>query len=400
MVNNNRESSLSKIAMFVLALYPLLHWYDVGLPIGLGSILMLFISFAVIAKGDFNFRVYPFFFLIVWIYVLLHWYKFNFSFNWMDLLPGGIIFFIFAINFGAGIALFNIDYLKKYMRIVVILAIVIFLFQFLMLLFTNVRFCFVPNLTGAFTYENMTYSEIAARHLSEILPCAFFLEKSYMAYYLVIFLVLELFYGKGKEVLFSKLSIVIFITLLLLRSGSGLVGMVIPVVAKCLSYSWNKKSFRYPVIVLSLSLISLGLYLYVGTDLGASMLNRKDEITTEGTSGFSRIMYGYIYYERLDSFQKLFGISVSDVNDLIYLSYADKKFALNGIQAPLIQLGAIGLMIWIMFYLRVFISTNVCGKIAILCFFILSAIEVTYLGPYMLILSIIPSANMYQKSLK
>ena len=86
---------------------------------------------------------------------------------------------------------------------------------------------FVPNLTGSFTYEDLSYAELVKRHLSGIKPCAFFLEKSYMAYYLVMYLCLELFYGKGKEVLYTRFSLIIVFVLLILQSGSGLLGMFV-----------------------------------------------------------------------------------------------------------------------------------------------------------------------------
>lgn len=396
-VKNSQSWRFCKMTMFLLALFPLLHWYDIGLPLGLGDFLLLLVAILAIGMGRFQQKAYPKLFFLVWLYIAINWYHYNFYPDWKGILPGGIVFFIFALNVGVGITNFDINLLRKYMRWIVILAVVIFFFQFIVLHLNGKTFCFVPNLTGHFIYENYSYSELAAKHINGFKPCAFFIEKSYMAYYLVIYLCLELFQEKFKEFLFSKLSIIIIVTLVLLQSGSGVVGLTIPVVAKFLTYYWQKKKLRYIILLLSLLLFTFIFYLFVATDIGASMLSRQEELYTEGTSGFSRIMYGYMFYDNLDPIQKIIGTSVSNINNLTYLSYQDSKFPLNGIQSPLIQLGTIGLLLWIIFYVSVFFKTNACGRICVLVFFIFSAIEVTYLGSYMTILTIIPCSILYNK---
>ncbi len=400
-VSINRNSSLSGVAMVLLALYPMLHWYDIGLPIGLGDVLMILLSMVAIGMQKFKIRAYPWLFLLVWAYVAIVWYYYNISSDLKTLLPGGIFFFFFAVNMGTGISLFHMEKLKMCMKLVVILAIIVFLFEYIMLSVGGIRFCMVPNLTGHFTYEGLTYAELVAKHLSSNKPCAFFIEKSYMAYYLVIYLCLELFTGKGKEMLITPLSIIIILVLLLLRSGSGLVGMVIPIFVKIMSYYWQKRrGAGILFLAISIPIVIMAVYFYVRTDIGSSMLERQDEITTEGTSGFTRVMYGYFFYDQLAPLQKLIGTSVTDINDLIYISYSDRKFALNGIQNILVSLGAIGLALWILFYLKVMRDTTLCGICCVCVFFVLSAIEVTYLGSYMLLLTIVACSEISNKKLK
>lgn len=398
--NKQSSSGLCAAAMVLLALNPLLHWYDIGLPIGFGDVLLILLSMVAIGLQKFKLRAYPKMFLLLWAYIAIVWYYYNISADWKSFIPGGVIFFIFAIDLGMGISLFNLEKLKNCMKWVTILAIILFLFQFSMQELTGEHFCFVPNLTGHFTYEDLKYGEVLKRHLASERPCAFFLEKSYMAYYLVMYLCLELFTGKGKEKLLTPLSIVIILTLLLLRSGSGLVGMVIPLLIKIFSYYWHKKGVGIIMLILSIPIVILAVYMYVRTDIGASMLERQDEITTQGTSGFTRVAYGYIFYEQLAPLQKLIGTSMADINDLIYISHSDRKFALNGIQSILVSLGAIGLALWGLFYVKVMRATTLCGIMCVCVYIVLSAVEVTYLGPYMLLLTVVACAEIANKKLK
>ena len=109
--NNIRQRylSLNGVAMLLLALFPILHWYDIGLPIGFGDALMIMLSIVAITLQKFTLRSYPWFFLLVWTYIALIWYYYNITPDWKTLLPGGIVFFVFAINMGTGISLFNMD---------------------------------------------------------------------------------------------------------------------------------------------------------------------------------------------------------------------------------------------------------------------------------------------------
>lgn len=389
-LSETNNKGLCKVAMLFLALLPLLHWYDIGAPVGLGEAIMLIFTIIAFVRSKFNVRLFPKSFYILWAYIAFNWY-YNNEINFgLTLLPGGATFFFFAVICLGSIAFFNLDELYKYMRCVVMLSIPIFIFQYIMLHTMGNHYCFVPNITGRFTYEGLLYSELVHLHHTTMSPCAFFIEKSYMAYYLVIFLCLELFYGKSRELLFSKFSLLIIFTLLILRSGSGLIGMIIPIIAKCISYYWNRSNLRYIMIVLAPLFLAFAVYLYIGTEIGATMLERQSELTEEGTSGFTRVMHGYMYFDNLDITEKIFGTSIKNLNELIYLSYAEKRFALNGIQFPLIQLGVVGLVLWIAFYINAILKTPIIAKLSVLTLFVLSSIEVTYLGPYMVMLTVIP----------
>lgn len=389
-----KDKQYNKAAMLLLALYPMLHWYNINLPVGLGEMLIAVFAVFAFAKGKVDLSLFPKTFIIVISYISIMWFINNDHLSMYNLLPGGPVFFFFLVTMIVGLSLFDFDSLKKYMKCIVILSIIIFWIQFLLLHTISVKLCFVPNLTGSFLYEDFSYQELVTRHLNSGNPCAIFLEKSYMAYYLVIYLCIELFYGENRTRFFSKLSLLIIITLIFLRSGSGLIGMSIPVIIKYISYYWEKKTLRYLMLVVSVPFFSSLVYIYLGTEIGAAMFERQSELTTDGTSGFHRVAYGYMFLEGLSQRQYLFGTSISDINNITYLSYSDSNFPLNGIQAPLMQLGIVGLSIWIIFYLYTFVRTTLCGKMCIVVFLILSSIEVIYLGSYMSQLTIIACSQI------
>ena len=141
--------------MFLLALLPLLPWYKIPFPVGLGYALLLPFSVYAIFINKFKINVVPASFGVVFIYVSSIWiYNHNFEL-WTLFPPGGWVFFIFTLALIWGVITFNLRLLKKYMRWVVIISGILFWIQFLLLTTTGSQhFCFVPNLTGEFTYED------------------------------------------------------------------------------------------------------------------------------------------------------------------------------------------------------------------------------------------------------
>ena len=214
-----------KISMLLLATLPILAWYKIPFPVGLGYALVLFISAYVIVKQNCKISIVPSSFWIVVGYISLMWIYHN-HFSIKSLFPpGGWQFFIFLMSIIWGVIAFDGRLLQKYMRWIVLISIGLFCLQivFMMLYGANV-ICFVPNLTGAFTYEGMTYSELAS-HQMHASPSSIFLEKSYMAYYLISYLAIIWF--RDRDTLANKEVILIIVTLIALRSGSGMIGLTV-----------------------------------------------------------------------------------------------------------------------------------------------------------------------------
>lgn len=395
-ISKNNVKPMDKITMFLWALYPLLGWYSSFTAFSLGMLALLLLSIIAVFKGQVNLKVFPLMFYVVWIYVALNYYGYASLSDFRSYLPGGFLFCVFVFSLIGGIVFYNQKYLKKYMSWVVVLSIVLFWIQ-IILSIAGAKVCFVPNIGLDFLYENMSYDQIKARHLIGM-PCSIFLEKSYMAYYLCAYLCLELFDRSAIKVLYTKFSLVIILTLLVLRSGSGYVGMAVIIIAKVLTYlsdmSLSKKILYF---VLCSSLLAGAIGIYIQTESGSEMLARTEEINTAGTSGFTRVAAGYFMYANMPTENLIFGMDRNTFLDTDTTFYHDDELYLNGVQNILITLGAVGLVIYILFYSYLFAKGTTVSRVAILLFLFFSLLEFTYLTIYMSMFTIIPCGELYYR---
>lgn len=401
MVESRRNKSpfICKISMAVLSTLPLLAWYKISFPVGLGYALILLLGTIVIVKNRFRINVVPLTFWFVFAFVCFMWmYNNDFSF-WTLFPPGGWVFFIFALALIWGVITFDLNLFKKYMRWIVILSGVLFWIQFIMVVTTgSPHFCFVPNLTGAFSYEDYTYADIVRTHLSGKLPASIFLEKSYLAYYFLTYLALIWFETKEKRKMFSKEIIFVIATLIASRSGTALIGFSILLSAKVFSMFWTANiKRRVLLIVLLIPMIIGAIYLYVDSEMGQLMLNRTEELSTEGTSGYSRVVGGYMMFDQLSPEEKIFGIPDARDRFGFLASKGSFVFYVNGIQSILLNLGYIGALVYLLFYVNLFRKVNITSRMAIIVLLIMSLLEANYLNPYMMLLTIIPCAEIYLK---
>lgn len=398
-LEKNKSPFISKLSMVILATLPLLAWYKIPFPVGLGYALVLLLGTIVIIKKRFRINVVPLKFWVVFAYVCLMWmYNYDFSF-WTLFPPGGWIFFIFTLALIWGVVAFNLNLLKKYMRWIVIISGVLFWIQLILLETTgSPHFCFVPNLTGAFNYEDFTYADIVKRHLSGQLPSSIFLEKSYLAYYFLTYLALIWFETKEKRKMFSKEIIFVIATLIASRSGTALIGFSILLSIKVFSMFWTANiGRRILLIALLIPMIAGSIYLYVDTEMGQEMLNRTGELSSEGTSGYTRVVGGYMMFDQLSPEEKIFGIPDARERFGFIASKGTYVFYVNGIQSILLNLGYIGALVYLLFYVNLFRKVSITSKMSIIVLLIMSLLEANYLNPYMMLLTIIPCAEIYLK---
>lgn len=395
----NKSPFIYKLSMAVLATLPLLAWYKISFPIGLGYVLILLLGTIVIVKNRFKINVVPITFWLVFAFVCFMWmYNHDFSF-WTLFPPGGWMFFIFTLALIWGIITFDLNLLKKYMRWIVIISGVLFWIQFSLFVTTgSAHFCFVPNLTGAFSYEDFTYADIVSRHLSGQLPSSIFLEKSYLAYYFLTYLALIWFETKEKRKICSKEIFFVIVTLIASRSGTALIGFSILLSVKVLSMFWTANTGRRILLIVLLTPMIVGtIYFYVDSEMGQQMLNRTDELSTEETSGYTRVVGGYMMFDQLSPEEKIVGISDARERFGFLASKGTLVFYVNGIQSILLNLGYIGALVYLLFYVNLFRKVNITSRMTIIVLLIMSLLESNYLNPYMMLLTIIPCAEVYLK---
>lgn len=399
--NLQKESGqlMKKLSMGLLALLPILAWYAIPFPVGLGYAMVLFLSVYTIVLRQFKINIFPSTFWIVCVYVCFIWsYRHDMEL-WTLFPPGGWIFFIFLLAIVWGVLTFDLQLLRKYMRWVVLTAAVLFWIQFgLKLLYGANVICFVPNLTGSFTYEGLSYTELVARQLKGSRPCSIFLEPSYMAYYFVTYLGIAWFGGKLKEKWYSKEIIFIIVTLLALQSGSGMVALAILIGVKIFKIYWTASiRRRLTLLITVLPVIGLSIYFYTESEMGQKMLSRSQELSTEQTSGYDRVVGGYVMFDHLQKDQQIFGIS--DARDIFGTEKSDgnKRFYVNGFQMMLLTFGYVGTGLYLLFYISLFRKVELYARISIIILLVMSLLESNYLNAYMMLLTIIPCADYYYR---
>ena len=391
----NKSPFFNKLSMAVLATLPLLAWYKIPFPVGLGYAFILLLGTIAIVKNRFRVNVIPLAFWLMFAYVCFMWmYHHDFSF-WTLFPPGGWMFFIFVLAVIWGVLAFDIGLLKKYMRWVVLISIALFWVQFGLKVTTGSQvYCFVPNLTGAFTYEEMSYSELAANQLLGERPCSIFMEPSYMAHYFVTYLAIVWFDSVAQKKWLNKEIILIIITLIALKSGSGMVALAVLFAVKMFSMFWSANVGRRILLIsILIPLVIFVVDIYMGSEMGQMMLSRSNELSTEGTSGFTRVVGGYLMFDQLDFNEKMIGIPDARERFGILESDGSLFFFANGIQTILLSLGYLGALFFLVFYIVLFKKTSLASRMCIIILLVMSLIESNYLNPFMMLLTIIPCAD-------
>ena len=218
-----------------------------------------------------------------------------------------------------------------------------------------------------------------------------------MAYYLVTYLCLRLFSPDVRDKLMSPVNIILVLTLLLLRSGSGVLGLsvlfAVKVIQMLLSGS-NKK--RMHVLIFLIPVLVGASYVYLRSEIGTAMYERTSELDTKESSGYTRVVGGYVVYGMMPLQEQLFGTSRDEI--VIFSddkSISDDRFYVNGIQTILLTLGAVGFLLYLVFYGSVFRRGDMLVKMSIITLLLFSLLESDYLNPYHLLLTVIPCAMSY-----
>ena len=390
---------LQKISMAILATLPLLAWYKIPFPVGMGYALVLFLSAYTIFIKSFRFNVFPPIFWCLFIYVGCMWIYNNGFEVWTLFPPGGWMFFLFFLTLVWGVLNFDMPLLVKYMRWVVLISAALFWVQFILKITTGSQtFCFVPNLTGSFTYEEMSYAELAAHQLQGTRPSSIFLEPSYMAYYYITYLTLVWFDRNNKVNWLNKEIIFIIISLVALQSGSGMVGLAILITVKFFNmFRLADMARRLRLIILALPILAGIVVLYAGSDIGRDMLSRSGEFSNEGSSGFTRVIGGFLMFDQLDFQEQITGIP--DARERFGTETWDGgyHYFANGVQTILLSLGYIGATLYLFFYAGLFRKVRLRSRMCIVVLLVMALLESNYLNPYMMLLSIIPCAEYYYR---
>ena len=384
--------------MLLLALYPILYSYMSSYNLNYGEIgLGLATAFGMIHYGMKDGLVFPSKYLYFWIYVSITLIITSNSFKFTYLIPGGIAFSLFSLNWAFSSRVFHLDSLYKCMKIVFFIAVLVYIAQLLHLMPNQYQYIAVFPISDHIAYADIDYQGLMNLREGTIRPCSLFLEPAYFAQYALIFLALEMFYKTDIDRLLTPISFITIIVLLLLRSGLGFCGLIVLLSIKC--YDYLKKSRNgWMTLLLIAPVLIYFLSLFLVSEAGVELMERKSEFQTEGSSGFLRIVQGFLIFDALPLFHKLFGISMESVAAMqlpffTYTSTGEVSLFTNGFCTVLIKTGLMGLLLLLFVYYKMFKNGSMLSKTLVILLLVMSMIEQVYLTSSMLLCSVIANSE-------
>lgn len=397
----SREKT-SSLGMVLLALFPVLYAYGSSLSFNYGELsFMPFLIVTILSLGTICIFALPKNYLLFWAYVAIALMMLNLgSFKVTYLIPGGISFTLFSLMVGLYSNVLEMESLYKAMKIVFLFASIVLVAQILGLLPGEYNKSLILPISHHLSYADTDYEALLVKREYSTRPTSIFLEPAYFAQYASIFLSIELFYKTRENALYSKTAIVVSFVLLLMRSGCALIGLAVVWAAKLISIMKSGRSVAKTIIV-AIPLALIAIYFYVNSEVGSMMLERTAEFSTEGASGYQRLLQGFFIYDYLPMENKIFGISGEELNamNIPFLSVKNDgsvSMFTNGFFTLLIRNGIIGFLLCMLCYVSLYRATNALGKVSLLLLFTLSFIEQAYLLFPMLLCTVIAMNNKYE----
>lgn len=377
------NSTISKSAMLVLALSPILQAYAGVGHFNLAEVLLLVLcGISLVINGEKTLTSLPKLLVIYFAF----W---TFGVLFMSAITGTSIypilgpirsFIVWAFVFYA----FKPPVFLKAFKTIAIFSILYFFLQ----LFTNellhIRLSgFIPGLP---LNEYLTEADVVSKFADDWRRFAsFFSEPAFFAQYIILLLPIELFYDKAKN---RYLIIVLTIVALLLsNSGNAIIGLL-AVILSYLLYLANKKNKAYKVfgfVIVLLLVLIVGKY-YFGSEMGQSLLGRQEELTGEvgDSSGFVRVVRGYYIIQSFDLFQFIFGINGTELysrainSSGIGWAFADGDYYFNGFQTIIIRTGLVGLVLLYSFIIQIWRKGGILSQSILLIYIFASFVAASF----------------------
>lgn len=389
-MNNNSVMANKNIAMFLLAVFPILDYYYFGTSnFTFANVISILLFLYTLLKGKFSFKNVPKSYYIYWIYSALQIYLIAGIGGWSDYIPGGVMLAIFSLCTFCYATYFNINVLRKYMRWVFIVASALWFFQNMVWLSAHVKISTFLPLTNSILSSHMTYKELTLWQNEvggELIErfSSIFSEPSHFAQYALMLLSIELFIGNNKNKLYTKFSIMIVAMLFLIQSGAGLMGLGFIAIVKLLYILLvTRKKIYYFYLAVLIPMFVIGVRLYLNSQAGSYVSERTEQLDytdeTATNSGFVRMYFGWYKYGELSSSQKMLGTSRAAIGEMREGGF------FNGVTNVLCSQGLIGLLLLILFYAKTCKRRKPYSSVASLYMLFISLIASTYLGGLMLI---------------
>ena len=393
---------MRKIISFLVVVYPILNIYCLpGFTVlSIANILTIGFFMLSLVKGYKLLFKLPEGFGIFWAYVAVTHLLFASNFGLGLLIPGGVSFFLWVILFWLGNSMLDYNALKRSYRIVFIICSVAFLLQEFSYYTIGSRPLFMLPLP----FYGVDAQEILMNQTCLDRSSCFFIEPSHFAQFTLPLLAIEIFDNSNDKVM-NKFAIYIVLILLLLQSGNGILGLLILLSIRLLTYlRYSKGKHKYLTLSFFIALLLFAVWKYVGTEAGMGIVERAAKLGIDEDSGSSaRTVRGFFLYSQLPLFNKIFGCHLDSLmtfmtsSNVSYLFInemtGDYNIYLNGFQHVLIYNGIVGMVLFLAIWFRLFKSNNLFQKVLILLYLILMFISNQHLGQMMLLSMLLPFIN-------
>ena len=389
---NPKYSLLSKIAMSILTVFPILDYYYVGESeftiARIAGLLLFVVSF--IQKQN-RLSSIPRTYWLYWGYSAFQVYFIAGIGGWSDYIPGGVNFAIFSLCLFGMAWNYSIDLLHKYMKWFFIFASVLWLFQYSIYISNGMVISVFLPLTDNILPDHKTYQEILLWHNdvgTELIArfSSVFSEPSHFAQYMLFLLAIELFKEGNRNKLYTRFSIYIVIMLFFVQSGAGFLGLGFLGILKLFYIVLKTRQLKYYLyLFILIPTFIFAINYYLNSSSGAYVSARTEQLDytdqTATNSGFVRMYFGWYRFFELSPTQKLLGTSRTTVGDLREGGF------FNGVTYTLCSQGLIGLLLLALFFYKSCRGRSVYAIISSWLLFFISLIASTYLGGLMLIVS-------------
>ena len=317
--------------------------------------------------------------------------------------PINIIFYFIVIC----VLLPNIHYssVLKYYKILVYVVVFIFYIQELAYYTLDFRPTFYLPLD--LCYEDMDVADLSKSRSMIGRSSSVFLEPAHFAQYILPYYCIVVCRNINERIL-SKELLLLSITLIILQSGSGYLGMLV-ILFSILSFkNFVPFNIKCVIIIAFVCVICIVAVFYVDNTFILAILSRIDEITSldvkafGSQSGFLRIWRGYFIYDNLSVIHKIFGVGIGSfeyVSNLVYIPGVRYEGSfMNGIQTLLVSGGIVGAGLFIMFIYKICKKMNHAGVLIIICMMAMFFIEHMMFTPKMFLSILVAIAISCKKS--
>ena len=254
-------------------------------------------------------------------------------------------------------------------------------------------YLFNKGISGVFSFLPIGISDDSNYFISELEHsyrfASFFSEPSHFGLFLAPLLSIELFYYKH----YTRAGLLLII-LLMTQSGNSLILIIPCAIMMIYVIIKQKKSANLVTLyTIGIGILFALLVYFLNSDMGHTLLERKEEFTYNGSSAYVRIVRGFLLFDDYSLTEKIFGVNNSSgimahiyssgMSNHFFTDYGDNLF-FNNIHNILLYTGFCGLSIFILFILHLLIKGSLVSKVIALQFFFVSFSEDMFINDRMI----------------